>query len=80
VGACSDFAKDIYLPKNDDLRRALDEASKIRSPEEYRARLSELEKRFHHSIEPLTEGSDQIDRFNCFAYAALFGILPASMI
>ena len=50
------------------LRLALDEASKLRFPHEYTETLERLRREFGHSISMLSDGSDRITRFNCFAH------------
>jgi hypothetical protein len=58
--------------EDENLRRELDAACKIRIPAEYQQRLDDLKARFDHSILVLPEGRGEIRRFNCFAYA--FGV------
>jgi len=48
----------------------------MRVVREYRARLEQLRAQYSHSIRILDDGSGQMDRFNCFAYA--FGVWPSS--
>jgi hypothetical protein len=51
------------------LRQELDEANLLRVKTDYQIRLEELKGRYGHTITILQDGADQIERFNCFAYA-----------
>jgi hypothetical protein len=52
-----------------ELRSELDTASRLRVPSEYRDRLEALRQRFGHTVTILPDGSERVDRFNCFAFA-----------
>ena len=51
------------------LRRELDEANALRVKAAYQIRLEELKARYAHTIAILQDGANEIERFNCFAYA-----------
>ena len=57
------------MPGTQELREALEAATKLRVPHEYRARLHELKNQFNHSIEILPGVYTELQWFNCFAHA-----------
>jgi hypothetical protein len=55
--------------RNDELRRELEDASELKVVSEYRMRIETLRVKYGHTITILDDGTSEIARFNCFAYA-----------
>ncbi|SRR5260221_5045821 len=58
----------ITMAGNAKLRRALDEATKLRFRHQYTDALDQLCHEYAHTISILPDGRDRITRFNCFGY------------